>query len=70
MRVIGVVLIIVGVLMLVFNGFDVKKKENVADIGPIEINKTETERVDWPLYAGGIVAVVGVVLVVAGRKKR
>ena len=69
MRVIGVVLIIVGVLMLVFNGFNVKKKENVADIGPIEINKTETERVDWPLYAGGIVAVVGVVLVVAGRKK-
>ena len=70
MRVIGIILIIVGVLMLVFNGFDVKKKENVADIGPIEINKTETERVDWPLYAGGIVAVVGVVLVVAGRKKR
>lgn len=69
MKAIGIVLIIVGVLMLVFNGFNVKKKENVADIGPIEINKTETKRVDWPLYAGGIVAVVGVVLVVAGRKK-
>ena len=46
MKAIGIVLIIVGVLMLVFNGFNVKKKENVADIGPIEINKTETKRVD------------------------
>ena len=70
MRVVGIILIIVGVLMLIFNGFNVKEKENVADIGPIEINKTETKRVGWPMYAGGIVAVFGVVLVVAGRKKR
>jgi drug/metabolite transporter (DMT)-like permease len=69
MRVAGVVLIIIGVLMLIFNGINFTQKKEVADLGPIEINKTEHKRVGWPMYAGGIVAVVGVVLVVAAKKK-
>jgi drug/metabolite transporter (DMT)-like permease len=69
MRVAGIVLIIVGVLMLVFNGINYTQKKEVADLGPIEINKTENKRVGWPMYAGGIVAALGVVLVVAAKKK-
>jgi uncharacterized membrane protein HdeD (DUF308 family) len=69
MRTAGIILIIVGILMFVFNGFNYKTKKNVADIGPIEINKEESHSVGWPAYAGGIAIVAGIVLIAAGRKK-
>ncbi|OJW84352.1 MAG: hypothetical protein BGO69_11400 [Bacteroidetes bacterium 46-16] len=70
MRVFGIVLIIVGILMMVFTGINFQKKENVAKIGPVEINKKENKHVGWPTYVGGIVAVAGVVMAVAGGKKK
>lgn len=69
MKVLGGILVVVGILMLVFQGFNFTKKEKVADIGPLEINKEENKSVDWPMYAGGIVLVAGVVILVAGNKK-
>lgn len=69
MRTFGIVLIIAGILMMIFTGINFTTEKKVVDAGPIEINKKEDKRVGWPTYAGGIVAVVGVVLVVAGRKR-
>ena len=70
MKVIGIILAIVGVLMLLFNTVNFTTEEKVADIGPIEINKEKEHSVGWPVYAGGIVLVGGVVLLVAGSKKK
>ena len=70
MKVFGIILIIVGILMMVFTGINFQKKENVAKIGPVEINKKENKHVGWPTYAGGIVTVVGIVMVVAGARKK
>jgi len=69
MRALGIILIIVGILMMIFTGINFQKKENVAKIGPLEINKKENKHVGWPTYIGGIVIVAGVVALVAGRKK-
>ena len=69
MKTFGIVLIVAGILMMIFTGINFTTEKKVVDAGPIEINKKEDKRVGWPTYAGGIVAVVGVVLVVAGRKK-
>lgn len=69
MRATGVVLIIIGIVMMIFNGINFTQKKEVAEIGPIEINKTENKRVGWPMYAGGIVAAFGVVLLIAAKKK-
>jgi hypothetical protein len=69
MRTIGIVLIIVGIGMLLFRGFSVQKKEKVVDVGPLEINKTENKWIGWPVYAGGIAIVAGLIMVVADRKK-
>jgi len=69
MRATGVVLIIIGIVMMIFNGINFTQKKEVADIGPIEINKTEHKRVGWPMYTGGIVAALGVVLLIAAKKK-
>ena len=69
MKIFGGILVIVGIVMLIFQGFSFTKKEKVADIGPLEINKEKEKSVNWPLYAGGIVLVAGVVIFVAGNKK-
>ena len=69
MKTIGLVLIVAGIVMVIFRGFTVPVKKKVIDIGPLEVNKTENKHIGWPTYAGGVLAVIGVILVVADRKK-
>jgi hypothetical protein len=70
MKVVGIVLIIIGIGVFIFQGIRSSKREKVLDVGPVEITK-QVERSDsWQLYAGGGIAVVaGFILVLADRKK-
>jgi uncharacterized membrane protein YidH (DUF202 family) len=69
MRTFAIVLIVVGILMLIIPSINFTRKEKVLDVGPVEINKTEKETIAWPYYAGGLVAIAGVVLLLANKKK-
>ena len=69
MKVLGFILIVAGIVMIVIRGLNIQTEKKVVDIGPLEVNKTENRWVGWPTYAGGIIAVIGVILVVADRKK-
>jgi hypothetical protein len=68
MKAIGWVLIAVGILMILIKGFSVPVKKTIVDAGPIQINKTENKWIGWPTYAGGILAIVGVVMVASSKK--
>ena len=70
MKIFGIILIAAGILMLVFRSFSFTQEKKVVDIGPVEINKKENKTVGWPIYAGAIALVAGVVLVVADRKSK
>ena len=69
MKTAGWILIVIGIVMIIIKGFSVPVEKKVIDVGPIQVNKTENKWIGWPTYAGGILAVLGVVLVVAGKKK-
>ena len=69
MRTLGIILIVVGILMMIFRGVSFTREKEIVDVGPIEINKKEKDSVGWPLYAGAIATVAGVVILVASRKK-
>jgi len=69
MRTIGIVLIVAGVLMLIFKGFNFTKEKKVVDLGPVEINKKEKHHINWPAYAGGLAIAAGALVLVASRKK-
>jgi len=70
MKIFGIILIAAGILMLIFRGFNFTQEKNVADIGPLEINKKENKTVAWPMYAGVIALVAGVALVVLDKKTK
>ncbi len=69
MKAAGWILIVIGIVMILVKGFSVPVEKKVVDLGPVEINKTENKWIGWPTYAGGLLAVIGVVLVVADQKK-
>jgi drug/metabolite transporter (DMT)-like permease len=68
MKLAGIILIIVGVLALVYQGFSYTQTKKDAQIGPVEIQHQETHDVPLPPIVGGICIVGGVVaLAVGGR---
>ena len=69
MRTAGIILIVLGIALLIFRGFNMQTKEKVVDVGPVEINKTENKWVGWPVYTGGIAIIAGLIMIVADRKR-
>lgn len=68
-KTIGIVLIILGIIMMLYNSFNFTTTEKVVDIGPIEINKEVNHPMAWSPIIGIVLAVGGVVLVVMSNKK-
>ena len=69
MKTIGIVLIVIGLAMLIVRGFSVQTEKEVIDVGPLEVNKKENKWIGWPVYAGGVAIIAGLILVAADRKR-
>jgi drug/metabolite transporter (DMT)-like permease len=61
-KLIGIVLLVVGILALVYRGFSYSHEKGDAKIGPVEIQVTEKKHVDVPVWAGIGAVVVGAAL--------
>ena len=70
MKILGIVLIVLGILMFVFGNVTFTHKEKVVDAGPLEINKKGKHTIAWPNYAGGAIVVAGIVVLLAGGRRR
>lgn len=68
MKTIGIILVIIGIVMMVFRSINFTQEKKVVDLGPLEVNKKEEKTVNWPLYAGIVVTVAGVVVLVSSKK--
>ncbi len=69
MKTAGWILIAIGIVMIIIKGFSIPVEKKVIDVGPIQVSKTENKWIGWPTYAGGLLAIIGVVLVVSDKKK-
>ena len=70
MRIVGIVLIVIGVISLAVGGISYTSREKVLDVGPLEAT-TETEKsIPLPPLLGGLALAGGVVLLIAGSRKR
>lgn len=70
MKLIGIVLIVVGVLALAIGGIRYTTRETVVDVGPIHATADKHHEIPLSPIAGGAAVVAGIVLIVAGSKTR
>ena len=68
-KTIGIILIIIGLLMIIYTGFNYVTEKKVVDIGPIEINAEKNHPVQWSPIVGVVLLVGGIIVVATGRSK-
>ncbi|NBB84710.1 MAG: DUF3185 domain-containing protein [Bacteroidetes bacterium] len=70
MRTIGVILVVLGILGFIVEGVSYTTDEQVADIGPVEVEAEKRQRVPIaPVAAGGAVLVGAGLFVVGSRRQ-
>ena len=70
MKVIGFILIVIGIVMFVQRSVEYNKKEKVVDTNSIEITKKEPKMITWPYYAGAIASAARIILVIVDERKK
>lgn len=70
MKIVGIVLIVLGVIALAYGGISYTREEKVLDIGPIEATAERRETIPLPPVLGAIALVGGIVLLVAGSRRK
>jgi uncharacterized membrane protein YidH (DUF202 family) len=69
-RILGIILIVVGLIALATGGFSWTRREKVVDLGPIQATAEKRETLPLSPIFGGASLVAGIVLVVVGGRKR
>jgi len=70
MKLIGIVLIALGVVALAYGGITYTKKETVLDVGPIHATADRKETIPLPPVLGVAAIIGGVVMIVYGSRKK
>jgi uncharacterized membrane protein YidH (DUF202 family) len=70
MKIIGVVLIVIGIIALAYGGITYTKREKVLDIGPLEATTERRETIPLPPVLGGLALAGGVVLLIVGSRRK
>lgn len=68
MKTTGMTLIAIGIIMMLFTGFNYVTREKVVDIGDLEIKANKTHRVEWTPIIGGILLVAGMAVLFTNKK--
>jgi hypothetical protein len=68
MKLLGLILVVLGVLALVYQGFTYTTQKKVLDVGPIQATKQEHHTVPLPPILGALALIGGVIILVSDRK--
>ena len=69
-RVIGIVLVLVGIAAFVWGGVFWTDRDTIVDAGPVDIATESREGVAIPPILGGLAIVAGIVLLVMPDRRR
>jgi uncharacterized membrane protein YidH (DUF202 family) len=70
MKLLGIILIILGVLALAYQGIRYTTREKLIDIGPVKVTATEKKTIPLPPIVGGVAIVAGIALILVDRRKK
>ena len=65
----GLILIVVGVVAIAYQGITYTTRENVVDIGPLHVTAEKTKTIPLAPIVGAVAIVGGIALLVMGSKK-
>jgi uncharacterized membrane protein YidH (DUF202 family) len=68
-KALGIVIIVIGLIMTLYTGFNYVTREKVVDIGNLEITADKEHTASWSPFIGIGIIVIGGVVFVAGKKK-
>jgi uncharacterized membrane protein len=66
---VGILLILLGIVALSYQGLTYTKREKVLDIGPIQASKETRKTIPLPPILGGLALAGRIALVITGNKK-
>ena len=69
-RIVGLVLVALGIIALVWGGISWTQEKNVVDAGPIQVQTEERKSLPMPPVLGGVALVVGAVLLLVPARTR
>ena len=69
LKIIGIILIVLGVVALIFQGITYTTRKEVINLGPIHATADEKKTIPLPPVLGAISLIGGIVLLVVGGKK-
>ena len=67
---VGMVLIVLGVVVLAYQGVTYTSHEKIIDLGPIQATHETKKTIPVPPILGGLALAGGIVLVIIGAKNR
>ena len=70
MKIVGIILIVIGLVALAYGGISYTDREKVLDIGPIEATAETRKTIPLPPLLGGLALAGGIVLLIVGSKRR
>lgn len=69
MKILGFVLVVLGVLALAYGGITYNRQKTIIDIGPLKATATEQHNVPLSPIAGGVALLGGALLIVMPRRR-
>ena len=68
--IVGIILIVIGVVALAYQGITYTTKEKVVDLGPLKVEAKREKTIPLPPVLGVVAVAAGVVLLVVGARSR
>jgi hypothetical protein len=65
---VGILLIVLGALVIAYQGIDYTRQKDVLDVGSVHVTSETHDRIPLPPILGGVALVGGVVLLVMGAR--
>ena len=67
---VGIALIVLGALVLAYQGINYTRQKNVLDVGSVQITTETRERIPLPPILGGLALAGGAILLVMGARNK
>ncbi|MCX6567466.1 MAG: DUF3185 domain-containing protein [Candidatus Aminicenantes bacterium] len=69
MKITGIILIVLGILALAYQGIRYTTREKLIDIGPLKVTASERKTIPLPPIVGGVALVAGIAMILVERRK-